>query len=451
MFETSIGPTGQLKGFLRPETAQGIFVNFKRLLEFNGGKLPFAAAQIGQAFRNEIAPRSGLLRVREFTLAEIEHFVNPNDKSHPKFTDIANVLLNLFPREDQITTKKTVKMTIGEAVAKGMVANETLGYFIARTFLFLTSAGIKKEKLRFRQHLLNEMAHYAQDCWDAEIQCSYGWVECVGIADRSCYDLGAHSQATGIPLSAFVEFEDGPKEIEVLNLKLNKSKIGQTFSANSKSKAIMQYLSELDEPSALKLKDELSNNKSTLITLNSEKYEITSDMVAFENQKKRITGQQITPGVIEPSFGIGRILYALLEHAYWCRDNSEQRHVLSLAPTIAPVKVSILPLMKNAALTPFIPEIVNLLTLNGISSKVDDVGQSIGKRYARTDEIGIPYGITIDFQTVKDNTVTVRERDSMSQIRVLIVEVSVLLQRLINGVTTWNQVQEKYPKIEPID
>jgi len=341
-------------------------------------------------------------------------------------------------------------MTIGEAVAKGMVANETLGYFIARTFLFLTSAGIKKEKLRFRQHLLNEMAHYAQDCWDAEIQCSYGWVECVGIADRSCYDLGAHSQATGIPLSAFVEFEDGPKEIEVLNLKLNKSKIGQTFSANSKSKAIMQYLSELDEPSALKLKDELSNSTSTLITLNSEKYEITSDMVAFEHQKKRITGQQITPGVIEPSFGIGRILYALLEHAYRCRENSEQRHVLSLAPTIAPVKVSILPLMKNATLAPFVPEIVNLLTLNGISSKVDDVGQSIGKRYARTDEIGIPYGITIDFQTVQDNTVTVRERDSMSQVRVLIAEVSGLLQRLINGVTTWIQVQEKYPKIEPI-
>jgi len=212
----------------------------------------------------------------------------------------------------------------------------------------------------------------------------------------------------------------------------------------------MQYLSELDEPSALKLKDELSNSTSTLITLNSEKYEITSDMVAFEHQKKRITGQQITPGVIEPSFGIGRILYALLEHAYRCRENSEQRHVLSLAPTIAPVKVSILPLMKNATLAPFVPEIVNLLTLNGISSKVDDVGQSIGKRYARTDEIGIPYGITIDFQTVQDNTVTVRERDSMSQVRVLIAEVSGLLQRLINGVTTWIQVQEKYPKIEPI-
>jgi glycyl-tRNA synthetase len=186
-----------------------MFVNFQRLLEYNGGKLPFAASQIGQAFRNEIAPRSGLLRVREFTLAEIEHFVNPEDKKHPKFARVSNLVLNLFPREDQLTTKTTIQMTIGDAVKKGIVANETLGYFIARTYLFLTSAGIKKDRLRFRQHLRDEMAHYATDCWDAEIQNSYGWIECVGIADRSCFDLTAHATETKKPLSAFVEFTDG--------------------------------------------------------------------------------------------------------------------------------------------------------------------------------------------------------------------------------------------------
>jgi glycyl-tRNA synthetase len=148
MFGTQIGPSGKIKGYLRPETAQGMFVNFQRLLEYNGGKLPFAASQIGQAFRNEIAPRSGLLRVREFTLAEIEHFVNPEDKRHPKFARISNLVLNLFPREEQLAAKPTIQMTIGEAVKKGVVANETLGYFIARTYLFLTSAGIKKERLR---------------------------------------------------------------------------------------------------------------------------------------------------------------------------------------------------------------------------------------------------------------------------------------------------------------
>lgn len=118
MFKTSIGPTGLVEGFLRPETAQGIFLNFSRLLEANGGRLPFAGCQVGPAFRNEIAPRSGVLRVREFTLAEIEHFVNPEDKSHPKFKDVAHIEITLFPRENQTGSKKCVRMPIGKAVEK---------------------------------------------------------------------------------------------------------------------------------------------------------------------------------------------------------------------------------------------------------------------------------------------------------------------------------------------
>lgn len=144
-----------------------------KLLEFNGGKLPFAGAQIGLAFRNEIAPRSGLLRVREFCLSEIEHFVNPADKTHPKFINVANVQLQLYPRTAQMGDKRLVPMTIGKAVSDGVVANQTLGYYLGRTAQFLWAAGIKKEKLRFRQHLAKEMAHYAQDCWDAEILTSY--------------------------------------------------------------------------------------------------------------------------------------------------------------------------------------------------------------------------------------------------------------------------------------
>jgi glycyl-tRNA synthetase len=144
-------------------------------------------------FGQQIAPRQGPMRVREFTLAEIEHFVNPYDKSHPKFKDVAHLEFFLFPRAEQTGLKDHVKTCIGDAVAKGIVDNETLGYFIARTYLFLTGIGINKERLRFRQHLQNEMAHYAQDCWDAEIECSYGWFECVGLADRSAFDLKAHT------------------------------------------------------------------------------------------------------------------------------------------------------------------------------------------------------------------------------------------------------------------
>ena len=150
MFQTHIGPSGLMKGFLRPETAQGIFVNFKRLLEFNQGKLPFAAAQIGNAFRNEISPRSGLIRVREFTMAEIEHFCDPSDKHHPKFDSVANVEVSLYSAQCQMEGKSVYKTTIGQAVSEGTIANQTVGYFMARIQTFLVKCGVDPSKLRFR-------------------------------------------------------------------------------------------------------------------------------------------------------------------------------------------------------------------------------------------------------------------------------------------------------------
>ena len=185
MFQTHIGPSGAVKGFLRPETAQGIFVNFKRLLEFNQGKLPFAAAQIGNAFRNEISPRSGLIRVREFTMAEVEHFCDPAEKDHPKFSGVADTMMTLYSANNQMGGEAARQVRIGDAVAAGTVANQTLGYFLTRIQNFLIKIGVDNSRLRFRQHMANEMAHYACDCWDAEILTSYGWVECVGCADRS--------------------------------------------------------------------------------------------------------------------------------------------------------------------------------------------------------------------------------------------------------------------------
>lgn len=163
-----------VRRFLRPETAQGMFVNFKKLLEFNNGKLPFAAAQIGRAFRNEISPRSGLLRVREFEMAEIEHFVDPSKKDNcSKFSEIAGEVVTFYPAKAQMEGHPPVHLPVGEAVEKGLVANKTLGYFIGRIFLFLLQVGVSRDKLRFRQHLGNEMAHYACDCWDAECKTSY--------------------------------------------------------------------------------------------------------------------------------------------------------------------------------------------------------------------------------------------------------------------------------------
>eukprot|EP01114_Cavostelium_apophysatum_P015961 TRINITY_DN445_c0_g1_i1.p1 TRINITY_DN445_c0_g1~~TRINITY_DN445_c0_g1_i1.p1 ORF type:complete len:764 (-),score=226.04 TRINITY_DN445_c0_g1_i1:63-2102(-) len=445
MFQTMIGPTGHVKGFLRPETAQGIFVNFKRLLEYNGGKLPFAAAQIGQAYRNEIAPRSGLLRVREFTLAEIEHFVNPEDKSHPKFSSVADYIVTLFPQDDQLGSKKTKDMTIGEAVRNKIVANETLGYFIVRVHMFLLAAGIKKDRLRFRQHLRDEMAHYACDCWDAEIQNSYGWVECVGIADRSAYDLSVHSKKTGASLTAFVDFPEGPRTVEAVDMTINKGAIGKTYK--KKGEVLVNYLNARSTKELDELSQKLESGP-VKIQVDQESFDLSKDLVSFKKVSRKEQGAHITPGVIEPSFGIGRILYSLLEHAYYTRENDEQRAVLALTPVIAPVKVSVLPLMQQPALTAFVPKVVTELADHGLSNKTDDTGSSIGKRYARTDEIGIPFGITIDHETIENQTITLRERDSTTQVRVKITEVAPLIQKLISGRTNWTDVRKNYPNVD---
>jgi len=176
----------------------------------------------------EIAPRSGLLRVREFCMGEIEHFVNPDDKSHPNFPSVASKELVLFGRDDQLGSGKTKTVTTGDAVSSGIINNETLAYFMARTQLFMERIGMDPTRLRFRQHLTTEMAHYACDCWDLEIQSSYGWVECVGHADRACYDLDVHSKATKTPMLATLKL-DVPREIDVAKLKFDRKALGKAF------------------------------------------------------------------------------------------------------------------------------------------------------------------------------------------------------------------------------
>merc|ERR1712130_62898 len=447
MLETSVGRGGGAS-YLRPETAQGIFVNFGRLLDYNGSRLPFAAATIGSAYRNEIAPRAGLLRVREFTLAEIEHFVFPDDKSHPKWHTVRHVEVRLFSGERQGRKVATpVVMTIGQALDDKVIQNETVGYFIARVQLFMEAIGVNKDYLMFRQHRENEMAHYAQDCWDAEILTSYGWVECVGIADRACYDLSKHAKGSGARMTVFRPFPD-PKEVEQLTITPSKSVIGKEYK--KEAKALIGYLSNLSEEEAADLQEKLKAGPAE-IQVGSNTFNVTSDMVAFKNVKKKVAGENIVPSVIEPSFGIGRIMYAMLEHSFYARDDA-RRTVVGLSPVIAPVTCSVLPLQQNARFTPVVQRISSLLTSAGISNKVDDVGQSIGKRYARTDEIGIPFGVTVDFDTLSQleesedkATVTLRDRDSLAQIRIPIGEVVDFINKILSNSTTWAESSKAYP------
>ncbi|XP_058452820.1 glycine--tRNA ligase isoform X2 [Malaya genurostris] len=446
MFGTQIGPTGLVKGFLRPETAQGIFVNFKRLLEFNQGKLPFAAAQIGNSFRNEISPRSGLIRVREFTMCEIEHFCDPLLKDHPKFENVQDIVMTLYSACNQMDGKSAQQITIGDAVASGLVANQTLGYFMARIQQFMLKIGILPDRLRFRQHMGNEMAHYACDCWDAECLTSYGWIECVGCADRSAYDLTQHMNATGVKLVAEKKFAS-PKTVEVTEVVPNKAAIGKTFKKEAKH--ITELLANLSLADVEKIGKSLSDAGQYSLDVNGTEVILNSDMIAVKTNTKTVHVEEIIPSVIEPSFGVGRIMYSLLEHSFRMREGDEQRSFFSLPPVVAPLKCSVLPLSNNAEFAPFVKKISSALTSVDVSHKVDDSSGTIGRRYARTDEIAIPYGITIDFDTLNEpHTVTLRERDSMKQVRIGLDQVAETVRNLSTGKLSWIEVESLFPKFE---
>ncbi|OJJ67714.1 hypothetical protein ASPBRDRAFT_78386 [Aspergillus brasiliensis CBS 101740] len=438
MFKTTVGPS---------KTAQGQFLNFKKLLDYNQNLMPFASASIGKSFRNEISPRSGLLRVREFLMAEIEHFVDPEGgKKHPKFHLVKDLQLSFLDRATQLGGKTNLhKTTIGEAVASRMVDNETLGYFLGRIYLFLLKIGVDANKVRFRQHMANEMAHYATDCWDAELQTTYGWIECVGCADRSAYDLTVHSKKTEEPL-VVRESRREPLKVEEWHIDISKPKLGPLFKKNAKAvEAALFSLSQSErEPLAVTLEEK--GVISVRVPDMAEQVEVSKDLISIVKRTKIENVREYIPNVIEPSFGIGRIFYSLLEHVYWHRANDPARGVLSLPISVAPTKVLIVPLSTHHDFVPLTRKITEDLRELGISCRADESSASIGKRYARNDELGIPLDVTIDFDSVKDGTITLRERDSTKQVRASQKEVFGAIKSLISGEEKWEDVFARLPE-----
>lgn len=462
MFQTSIGPSSNMPGYLRPETAQGQFLNFHKLLDFNGQTMPFASASVGKSFRNEISPRSGLLRVREFLMAEIEHYVDPKGgKKHARFDEMKNVELSLLSRDVQMSgSSELTRMTIGKAVESGLVDNETLGYFLGRIQLFLAKLGVDQSKLRFRQHLANEMAHYAADCWDAELQTSYGWIECVGCADRSAYDLTVHKNKTGAPLVVRETLPE-PVHIEEWQIDLDKKKFGPRFKGDGKTieAAINGLSQDLREKMSLDLESK-GKMELDVAGVGSGKVELEKGLINIEKRTRTENAREYTPNVIEPSFGIGRILYSVMEHVYWSRAGDEYRgvstirlscdcltsQVLSFPPAISPTKVLLVPLSGHKDFQPIVQHLMTKLRRLGISTRVDDSSASIGRRYARNDELGTPFGITVDFQSVKDKTVTLRDRDSTKQVRATEDEIAQALESLVDGNETWDDIRQRLPE-----
>jgi glycyl-tRNA synthetase len=196
------------------------------------------------------------------------------------------------------------------------------------------------------------------------------------------------------------------------------------------------------------LSEEFKATNQLKITSEGKEFTLTAEHVGFREETKTSMEQKYIPHVIEPSFGIGRIVYCIFEHCFKTREKDAQRTYFDFPAAIAPLKCSLLPLMNNADMNKKVQEIKKLLIRHGVSSKVDDSGQTVGKRYARTDECGIPFAITVDFETLQDETVTLRELDSMKQVRLPIVDVAATVNTLIAGHSKWSEVVAKYGLFE---
>ncbi len=418
MFKTEIGAKGNKVGYMRPETAQGIFILFKRLERFFRGKLPFGAVQLGKAYRNEISPRQGVIRLREFTQAEAEIFLDPSDKTTSKFSQIENEILRLNSQEVQENDLEPLEITAREALDKGIVANEMLIYQLYLARKFLNEIGIPNEVLRFRQHLAGEMAHYALDCWDVEVQTDkYGWVEIIGIADRGDYDLSSHSEFSNDELYVFKEY-DKPKKVQKTVIKPNLSKFGPIFKGDSPK--VKQAIEEADPQEIISA---LESDNKYVIELDKN-YEVSKDLLIIEETEVDVTGEKIIPHVIEPSFGIDRILYSVLLHSF---KETEGKDYFKFAKSVAPVQIGVYPLVKKDGLPEIATEIKNNLREAGFTVEYDE-GNTIGKRYARADEIGIPIAVTVDYESKEDNMVTVRDRDTEAQKRIPISDLKEYLE-----------------------
>ncbi len=312
LFRTFVGPVEEAAAvaYLRPETAQGMFVNFENVQTTTRKRLPFGIAQVGKSFRNEITPGQFIFRTREFEQMEMEFFCHPESSL------------------------------------------EWHAYWKQERLNWYLSLGIRPERLRLRDHAQEELAHYSQATSDVEYLFPWGWGELEGVAHRGDYDLRAHSTGSGHGLTYF-------------------------------------------------------------------------------DQERN---EHIVPHVIEPAAGVDRILFTLLADAYdeETDDRGEKRVVLHLSPAVAPVTVAILPLSRNEQLTPTARKVYDLLRPR-FRTQYDDA-QSIGRRYRRQDEIGTPLCVTVDFETISDEAVTIRERDTMTQVRVPIASLVATIEERLNPV-----------------
>ncbi|MEM4315782.1 MAG: glycine--tRNA ligase [Nitrososphaerota archaeon] len=337
MFGVRVGGGGE-EAYLRPETCQNIFIDFPRLYKISRRRLPIALAQLGKSFRNEISPRQTLLRMREFTQAEVEVFFNPAKANNPEILrDYENFPLNIL-MEDQLKPTPCI-----EAITMGVVSSPLVGYYLSLIQDFYLKIGVPSDRLRLRRLGDSERAFYASEAWDLEVATSVGWVELVACNNRTDYDLSGHARVSG------------------------------------------------------------------------------ADMTVTED------GEKILPHIFELSMGVDRSILALIDIGL---TEEGGRRILRIHPALAPYSVAVLPLLDKPELTVKARKIYESLRLD-FDAYYDESG-SIGRRYRRQDEIGTPYCVTIDYQTLEDDSVTVRDRDTSRQVR---LESSRIAEYIRRGVT----------------
>jgi glycyl-tRNA synthetase len=358
-----------------------------------------------------------MIRLREFNMAELEYFIDPESTSIPDFTTLTEPV-NLVP-DPNGPSSGPLNTQITKAIESGIIRHQTVGWMMAHTAAFMEKIGIDPDRMRFRQHGLDEMAHYASDCWDLELHGCHGWIECVGIAHRGCYDLEAHAKGTGSgEYRAWRQFDE-PIQVARDILAPVGAVIGPAFRGDAG--AVTTALQEL-ETLPEQLPFELTLNGGATV-------QIEEDMVERRQNHQSIVGEWYTPHVVEPAFGLDRLIWHIFDHAFEMEEREGATYAkLSLRELIAPYDCAIIPLHTKGQMVDIANDLFQSVNrLIGVQAFLDSFGKSIGRRYARSDEIGIAWAITIDQQSVEDNTVTVRRRDDHAQIR---VPIDVLLKSL---------------------
>ena len=386
--------------FLRPETAQGMFINFKEYYRFFREKLPFAIITVGRGYRNEISPRRALYRLREFNMMECESFFDPQNETwvHDPEDSIAVTFLTNEGKEMKATPK--------DAYEKGIVKSHPMAYFMGLALRFYSAVGIDIGRIRFRQHRKEELSHYSSETWDAESLTDLGWIEITGIAHRGTFDLTNHIKASGKDL--YAQRVIPRKEVLEKKKEIDYQAIKAEFPEQS-SKIIAA------------MKDGASS-----LSIEGKNLDLGRFLVEKE-EKVVVDRENFIPVVIEPAFGLDRIIYTILDHNLSVREDSGYV-CLKVPYSISPYDAAILPLMAKDGLDEKANSIFeNLLKLK-FSVLYDDSG-SIGKRYSRYDEVGILYCITVDYDTLKNGDVTIRHRDTRVQIRIKIDDIPNYLGR----------------------